>query len=60
MSLLWVVCMVEASVAWDAHTVCRSAGCWMLWWMMRAVRPRSSYGCGILLFDQTLDPGHHY
>ena len=58
MSWLWVVCRVEGSVAWDAHIVCRSDGCSMLLWT-RAVRSRLWCGYGILLFDQTLNPGYH-
>lgn len=59
MSLLWAVCMVEASVAWDGHTVCRSERCLMLLWS-RVVRSRLSCGCGILLlFDLTLNLGQH-
>ena len=58
MSLLWVACMVEGSVAWDAHIVCRSDGCLLLWWT-RVVMPRLLCGYGILLFDWALDPGYY-
>lgn len=50
--------MVEESVAWDAHTVCRSDGCLMLLWM-RVVRSHLLCGYGILLFDRTLNLRHH-
>lgn len=50
--------MVEESVAWDAHIVCRSDGCLLLLWL-RVVRLHLLCGCGILLFDQILNPRHH-
>ena len=49
--------MAEESVAWDAHTVCRSDGCLISLWM-RVVRLHLLCGYGIPLFDQTLDPRH--
>ena len=50
--------MVEESVAWDARIVCRSDGCSISLWT-RVVTSRLWCGCGIHLFDQTLNPGHH-